>query len=95
MLPQRRGLQNVRCTETFADHHTYDSTWKLTRMTTPEPTIKLAADTYPDDDSAAQKPDAAHDQQVHPDEQACEADAFMDEEDSEAVAERLRQLGYI
>lgn len=25
----------------------------------------------------------------------CTADAFMDEEDSEAVAERLRQLGYI
>jgi hypothetical protein len=25
----------------------------------------------------------------------CNADAFMDEEDSEAVAERLRQLGYI
>ena len=25
----------------------------------------------------------------------CEADAFMDEADSEAVAERLRQLGYI
>ena len=25
----------------------------------------------------------------------CEADAFMDEEDSEAVAERLRQLGYL
>ncbi|HIE99612.1 MAG TPA: hypothetical protein EYG03_29980 [Planctomycetes bacterium] len=28
-------------------------------------------------------------------EQICAADAFMDEEDSEAVAERLRQLGYI
>jgi hypothetical protein len=28
-------------------------------------------------------------------EEACDADAFMDEEDSEAVAERLRQLGYI
>ncbi|MCP4508434.1 MAG: hypothetical protein GY826_18845, partial [Fuerstiella sp.] len=28
-------------------------------------------------------------------EQICEADAFMDEDDSEAVAERLRQLGYI
>ena len=27
--------------------------------------------------------------------QVCAADAFMDEEDSEAVAERLRQLGYI
>lgn len=26
---------------------------------------------------------------------SCEADAFMDEEDSEAVAERLRQLGYL
>lgn len=25
----------------------------------------------------------------------CEADAFMDEEDAEAVAERLRQLGYL
>ncbi|MCA9062017.1 MAG: hypothetical protein KDA96_03135 [Planctomycetaceae bacterium] len=25
----------------------------------------------------------------------CDADAFMDEEDAEAVAERLRQLGYI
>ncbi len=25
----------------------------------------------------------------------CEADAFMDEEDTEAVTERLRQLGYI
>ena len=29
-----------------------------------------------------------------PDE-ACAADAFMDEEDADAVAERLRQLGYI
>ena len=28
-------------------------------------------------------------------EESCAADAFMDEEDSEAVAERLRQLGYI
>ncbi len=28
-------------------------------------------------------------------ESSCGADAFMDEEDSEAVAERLRQLGYI
>lgn len=28
-------------------------------------------------------------------ENTCDADAFMDEEDSEAVAERLRQLGYI
>ena len=28
-------------------------------------------------------------------EESCDADAFMDEEDSEAVAERLRQLGYI
>jgi hypothetical protein len=27
--------------------------------------------------------------------QLCAADAFMDEKDSEAVAERLRQLGYI
>lgn len=26
---------------------------------------------------------------------ACEADAFMDDEDAEAVAERLRQLGYL
>ncbi len=26
---------------------------------------------------------------------ACDADAFMDEEDTEAVTERLRQLGYI
>lgn len=26
---------------------------------------------------------------------ACESDAFMDEEDAEAVTERLRQLGYI
>lgn len=25
----------------------------------------------------------------------CDADAFMDEEDAEAVTERLRQLGYI
>ena len=25
----------------------------------------------------------------------CEADAFMDEEDTEAVTERLRQLGYL
>ena len=25
----------------------------------------------------------------------CDADAFMDEEDAEAVAERLRQLGYL
>ncbi|MEO2017428.1 MAG: hypothetical protein ABGZ53_23995 [Fuerstiella sp.] len=28
-------------------------------------------------------------------EQICAADAFMDDEDSETVAERLRQLGYI
>ena len=28
-------------------------------------------------------------------EQACNSDAFMDEEDAEAVAERLRQLGYL
>ncbi len=28
-------------------------------------------------------------------EESCDAEAFMDEEDSEAVAERLRQLGYI
>ena len=28
-------------------------------------------------------------------EQICAADAFMDEDDSEAVVERLRQLGYI
>ncbi len=28
-------------------------------------------------------------------EESCAADAFMDAEDSEAVAERLRQLGYI
>jgi hypothetical protein len=28
-------------------------------------------------------------------EAACAADAFMDDEDSEAVAERLRQLGYL
>lgn len=27
--------------------------------------------------------------------EACEADAFMDEADSEAVMERLRQLGYV
>ena len=27
--------------------------------------------------------------------QLCDSDAFMDEEDSDAVAERLRQLGYI
>lgn len=26
---------------------------------------------------------------------SCDADAFMDEEDTEAVTERLRQLGYI
>jgi trehalose-6-phosphatase len=26
---------------------------------------------------------------------ACDEDAFMDEEDAEAVAERLRQLGYL
>lgn len=26
---------------------------------------------------------------------ACESDAFMDEQDAEAVTERLRQLGYI
>ncbi len=26
---------------------------------------------------------------------ACEADSFMDEQDAEAVTERLRQLGYI
>lgn len=26
---------------------------------------------------------------------ACDADAFMDEEDADAVTERLRQLGYI
>ncbi len=26
---------------------------------------------------------------------ACDADAFMDEEDTDAVTERLRQLGYI
>ncbi|MBC7964774.1 MAG: hypothetical protein H7Z17_02520 [Fuerstia sp.] len=26
---------------------------------------------------------------------ACDSDAFMDEEDTEAVTERLRQLGYI
>ena len=28
-------------------------------------------------------------------ESSCDAGAFMDEEDSEAVAERLRQLGYL
>ena len=28
-------------------------------------------------------------------EESCQADAFMDQEDSEAVAERLRQLGYL
>ncbi|MEQ9411242.1 MAG: hypothetical protein RIK87_26245 [Fuerstiella sp.] len=28
-------------------------------------------------------------------EETCDADAFMDEDDAEAVAERLRQLGYI
>lgn len=28
-------------------------------------------------------------------EKSCQADSFMDDEDSEAVAERLRQLGYL
>ena len=55
----------------------------------------IVADGASGDQFAAACDDAKQPYVVCVTEKSCAADAFMDEEDSEAAAERLRQLGYL
>ena len=64
-------------------------------MNTPETSVEQSAEPTQTGPGEPQQSSVQSDQAGSEVEETCSADAFMDEEDSEAVAERLRQLGYI
>ena len=64
-------------------------------MSKPESAVEQPTDTTQHQLSDPAEQSSDNSESLADTEESCNADAFMDEEDSEAVAERLRQLGYI